>query len=186
MSESGVAPNVEPRAATQDENAPAEPREAPSMLDDVLESMGAFETPAEAPRTPAIAPGLRSARLVSLDKRRATVTLRGHSAPVAADIAPEVEDALLALALRQGDSVLVEVFEGDKPVIVGMLQTKLPHEVHIKADVIHLDAAKELVLRAGRAALRLREDGDVELVGTRISASSRGLFRLVGRILRLN
>lgn len=183
MSESGVAPNVEPVAATQDET---QPREAPSMLDDVLESMSASETRAEAPRTPVIAPGLRSARLVSLDKRRATVTLRGQSAPVEADVAAEVEDALLALALRQGDSVLVEVFEGDKPVIVGMLQTKVPPEVHIKADVIHLDAAKELVLRAGRAALRLREDGDVELVGTRISASSRGLFRLVGRILRLN
>ena len=49
-----------------------------------------------------------------------------------------------------------------------------------------IDAAEELVLRAGRAALRLREDGDVELVGSRISAASRGLFRLVGRILRLN
>lgn len=186
MSEPGAAPNIEPRAATQDENAPAPSQDKPSVLDAVLESMSASETPAEAPRTPAIAPGLRSARLVSLDKRRATVTLRGHTAPINADIAPEVEDALLALAQRQGDGVLVEVFEGDKPVIVGVLQTKLPHEVHVKADVIHLDAAKELVLRAGRAALRLREDGDVELVGTRISASSRGLFRLVGRILRLN
>jgi hypothetical protein len=178
MSEPGAAPNIEPRAATQDENAPAPSQDKPSVLDAVLESMSASETPAEAPRTPAIAPGLRSARLVSLDKRRATVTLRGHTAPINADIAPEVEDALLALAQRQGDGVLVEVFEGDKPVIVGVLQTKLPHEVHVKADVIHLDAAKELVLRAGRAALRLREDGDVELVGTRISASSRGLFRL--------
>ncbi|MEZ4311015.1 MAG: hypothetical protein R3F14_23480 [Polyangiaceae bacterium] len=43
-----------------------------------------------------------------------------------------------------------------------------------------------MLLRAGRAALRLREDGDVELVGSRISAASRGLFRIVGRILRLN
>lgn len=186
MSEPGAAAPIELQAATHDENAPPERQDTPSVLDDVLEGMNASEAPKEAPGTPAIAPGLRSARLVSLDKRRATVTFRGHSAPVEADIAPEVEDGLLALALRQGDGVLVEVFEGDKPIIVGMLQTKLPHEVHVKADVIHLEAAKELVLRAGRAALRLREDGDVELVGTRISASSRGLFRLVGRILRLN
>lgn len=184
MSEPGAASNVEPVAATQDDEAAH--REAPSVLDDVLESMSTSEKAQPSPKASAGAPGLRSARLVSLDKRRATIAFRGQSAPIEADIAPEVEDALLALALRQGDGVLVEVFEGDKPVIVGVLQTKLAREVHIKADEIHLDAAKELVLRAGRAALRLREDGDVELVGTRISASSRGIFRLVGRILRLN
>jgi hypothetical protein len=33
------------------------------------------------------------------------------------------------------------------------------------------------------AAIRV---GDVELVGSRIRAASRGLFRLVGRMLRLN
>jgi hypothetical protein len=43
------------------------------------------------------------------------------------------------------------------------------------------------VLRvAGRGAIRIRGDGDIEIVGSRISAASRGLFRLVGRILRLN
>ena len=46
--------------------------------------------------------------------------------------------------------------------------------------------AGSVVLRAGRGALRLREDGDVELVGSRISTMSRGLFRIVGRVLRLN
>jgi len=184
MSEPGAAKDAELQAATQDEKAQPQPQGEPSVLDDVLERMQAAQAPA--PKAPTLAPGLRSARLVTLDKRRATITVRGHPAPIEADIAAEVEDALLAQALRQGDGVLVEVFEGDKPVIVGVLQTKLPREVHLNADEIHLDAAKEIVLRAGRAALRLREDGDVELVGTRISASSRGLFRLVGRILRLN
>ena len=34
--------------------------------------------------------------------------------------------------------------------------------------------------------MRIREDGDVEIVGSRIAAMSRGLFRLVGRVLQLN
>jgi hypothetical protein len=186
MSDPGAASNVEPEVASPSSEAESEPQNAPSVLDDLLENMGHTEKPAPTAPAPAPAPGLRSARLVTLDKRRATIAWRGQSTPIAADIAPEVEDALLALALRQGDGVLVEVAPEDKPVIVGVLQTKLPREVHIKADEIHFEAARELVLRAGRAALRLREDGDVELVGTRISASSRGLFRLVGRILRLN
>ena len=43
-----------------------------------------------------------------------------------------------------------------------------------------------MFLRSGRAALRMRGDGDVELVGSRIATMSRGLYRLVGRVLRLN
>ena len=131
-------------------------------------------------------PSLCSARLVSLEGRRATITWRGNALPVEAHLAPEVEEKLLVLALQNGDGVLVEVGHEESPVIVGVLQTRLPREMHIAADKITIDAAQELVLRAGRAALRLREDGDVELVGSRISAASRGLFRLVGRLLRLN
>ena len=49
-----------------------------------------------------------------------------------------------------------------------------------------LKAWREVLIWAGRAALRIREDGDVELVGSRILTMSRGLFRIVGRVLRLN
>lgn len=164
--------------------APAAPQLALEDLVADMVTLPATETPVK--ESPPVVPGLRSARLVALEDRRATVTLRGRTEPVEAEIAPEVEEALLALALRNRDGVLVEVGEGERPVVVGVLQTRLPREVHLAADEIHFEAARELVLRAGRAALRLREDGDVELVGSRISAASRGLFRLVGRILRLN
>jgi hypothetical protein len=70
--------------------------------------------------------------------------------------------------------------------VVGVLQTRIPRELTLKADKIHIDARHELLLRSGRGAMRIRQDGDVELVGSRISAMSRGLFRLVGRVLRLN
>lgn len=128
---------------------------------------------------------LRSARLLAIDGRKATIVWRGHTDRFAADVASDVDLELLEHAQRNGDAVFVEVVD-DKPVIVGVMQTRLSREVHITANKILLDAAQEVVIRAGRAAIRLREDGDVELVGSRISAASRGLFRLVGRILRLN
>jgi hypothetical protein len=71
-------------------------------------------------------------------------------------------------------------------VIVGVVQTRVPREVTLKASTITLEAEREILLRAGRSALRLREDGDVELVGSRIVTASRGLLRLVGKMLRLN
>mgnify|MGYP000741516851 CR=1 FL=1 len=43
--------------------------------------------------------------------------------------------------------------------------------------------------RIGRLILRAIVESkrrDIEVVGSRISAASRGLFRLVGRMLRLN
>ncbi|MDI1443562.1 hypothetical protein [Polyangium sp. 6x1] len=161
--------------------APAHAPESPRLsLEELLPGSSPVQTSRNRP------PFLCSARLVSLEGRRATVTWRGTTEPVEAHVAPEVEEELLVLALRNRDGVLVEVGDEGSPVIVGVLQTRLPREIHISADKVSIDAAEELVLRAGRAALRLREDGDVELVGSRISAASRGLFRLVGRILRLN
>jgi hypothetical protein len=145
------------------------------------------ETHAQAEKRQHLPPrsSLRSARIVALDGRRATIVWRGHPEQLDVDVATDVDVALLELAQRNGDSVFVEG-DDDKLLIVGVMQTRLAREVHIAADKILLDAAQEIVIRAGRAAIRLREDGDVELVGSRISAASRGLFRLVGRILRLN
>lgn len=132
------------------------------------------------------AAGLRSARLVSLRDEVVQVLFRGQKQPVAAKLADEVDIELVRRALEVGDSVLVESGPGAAPLVVGVLMTRLPKALHLEADEIHVEARKELLLRSGRAALRLRQDGDVELVGTRIHAASRGLFKLVGRILRLN
>jgi hypothetical protein len=81
------------------------------------------------------------------------------------------------LVLVQGDTRLE---------IVGVIQTRSPSDIKWSANTIEIEAKRELLLRSGRAALRLREDGDVELIGSRIHAASRGLFKIVGRILRLN
>ncbi len=143
--------------------------------------------PAVAPgQRAAVAPGLRTARVITADGRRVTVALRGRHEPADATIAPEVEADLIAEAAAHKESVLVEVAEDGEVTVVGLVQTRRPREVRVTGEKIVIEAEREVLLRAGRAALRLREDGDVELVGSRISAASRGLFRIVGRILRLN
>lgn len=134
----------------------------------------------------ALVPGLRTARVVSAEGRRATVAIRGAGETVAAAIAPEVEAELIAEAAANRESALVEIAEDGEVTVVGLVQTRRPRELHVKGDKVVVEGEREVLLRAGRAALRLREDGDVELVGSRISAASRGLFRIVGRILRLN
>lgn len=158
----------------------------PDQPDLVAEAMA--EQARDARRSPARegVPGLRAARIVALDGRTARVTVRGGRDEIEAALAPEVERELIEDAIAHKDSVLVEVEADGTTVVVGVVQTRRPREVHVKGEKIVIEAEREVLLRAGRAALRLREDGDIELVGSRISAASRGLFRIVGRILRLN
>ena len=128
--------------------------------------------------------GLRVARIVSVSGGAALIDWRGGAAPVGAMLAPGLEVALLEEVAEDGGMVLVE--DGPPPLVVGVLQTRRPRELKLRAGTVTLEGEHEVMIRAGRAAIRLREDGDIEIVGSRISAASRGLFRLVGRILRLN
>lgn len=154
---------------------PAPPAVAPATL------------PAPALALPALAaPSMRTARVLRVDGRSATIALRGGRAEVEAEIAPEVEVEVIEAACANGEAVLVEALPNSAPVIVAALHTRRPQEIHLKAENITVEGAREILLRAGRGAIRIREDGDIEVVGTRISAASRGLFRIVGRILRLN
>jgi hypothetical protein len=130
--------------------------------------------------------GVRTARVVRVTGRKATISLRGAQEPVEAEIAPEVDPEVIKDAVANGDSVLVEAGDGQAPLVVAALQTRRPREIRLRAGVIHIEGDEEVLLRSGRGAIRLRADGDIEVVGSRISAASRGLFRLVGRILRLN
>ena len=159
------------------------PDQAPDIVAEAI-----AETSRDARRSPARdgVPALRAARIVALDGRTARVTVRGGRDEIEAALAPEVERELIEDAAAHKDSVLVEVEADGTTVVVGVVQTRRPREVHVKGEKIVIEAEREVLLRAGRAALRLREDGDIELVGSRISAASRGLFRIVGRILRLN
>ena len=162
------------------------PSEQPfsTPLEDILQKLAEQPAPAEAPS--AREPSLRIARVTSVDGARCAIAWRGRDQSIAAEIAPEVERSLVVLALREGDSVLVEHTPGEAPLVVAVLQTRTPRVLHLKAARVEIEAETELLLRAGRSAFRLRDDGEVEVVGSRISVASRGLLRLVGRILRLN
>lgn len=130
--------------------------------------------------------GIRSARVLALEGRRATISMRGFINSMVVELAPGVESDLIADAMHDGDQVLVEFCEGEEALVVGVLQTKRARELRLKAATVVIEGEEEVVLRSGKAALRIRSDGDVELVGSRVSAVSRGLFRIVGRMLRLN
>ncbi|AUX31832.1 MULTISPECIES: hypothetical protein [Sorangium] len=129
---------------------------------------------------------MRTARVAAVAGRRARLVVRGAAGPVEALVAPEVDPEVIADAHARGDAVLVELCEGEPPLIVGALTTQRPKALHLKAATITIEGEQELLLRSGRGAVRIREDGDIEVVGSRISAASRGLFRIVGRLLRLN
>lgn len=133
-----------------------------------------------------LAPGLRTATIESLSSGRSWVRLRGAAGPVEAELAPEVDRELCVQANEAGQSALVEIDDAGRAWIVGVVQTRIPERLVLKADSIVIEGDTEVCVRSGKSGLRLREDGDVELVGSRIMTMSRGLFRIVGRMLRLN
>lgn len=165
-----------PEAQLEEPASPAEDASVERLLAHV-------ESPA--PKPP-ITPGMRSARVSTMQGTVIEITWRGQRDPVPAVLDEGVDRALIARAMAAGDAVLAEVDASGQAVIVGVIQRRLPEIAEIKAEKIVIDAEQEVTIRAGRAALRLREDGDVELVGSRISTLSRGLYRIVGRVLRLN
>lgn len=130
--------------------------------------------------------GLRTGTAVAIQGREVTVTCRGIAGELRVELAPEVSRQLVEQAVAAGGTVLLEMTPNAPALLVGVLQTQLPDALTIHARRIELEADEELLLRSGKGALRIRQDGELELVGSRISALSRGLFRLVGRILRLN
>jgi hypothetical protein len=180
-------------AARAEEADPAEVGAADARLEELLEKVDATPSvavPSTAP-APAVDPSaalaavpMRTAQPLAID--RGLVLLRAGSTEAAAELAPHVSPEVVSLAIANGDAVLVECPPGETPRVVGVLQTRVPDQIVLRARAIQLDAEEEVLVRSGRAALRVRKDGDVELVGSRISAMSRGLFRLVGRMLRLN
>jgi hypothetical protein len=128
--------------------------------------------------------GLRVAELVQLQGRDGTVRFRRGD--LACKLAEFVDVELAERALTERERVLVEVEDTGEVWIVGVVQTRAPDVIRLSAREIELSAGSSLTLKSGRSGLRLSADGNVELVGSRISAASRGLLRLVGRALRLN
>jgi len=115
----------------------------------------------------------------------AQVTLLGSESSESLAIAPHVDGTLIDRAVTDHSLVLLGEWN-NQSTIIGLIQTKLPDHTLISGKNIVIEASEQLTLRSGRAAIALRSDGALEMMGTRIAATSRGVFRLIGRALRLN
>ena len=131
-------------------------------------------------------PFVRSARLIHVGPLDVTIAWRGSNEELRALVASEVDRELLVEAFETRSPVLVERAGDETPVVIGLVQTRRPRDVKVTGERVEIRAEREILLRTGHAGLRLLADGEIELVGTRVSAISRGLFRIVGRMLRLN
>lgn len=172
----------QPKRRKKQKKRPAATKD--DALERVLQRVSA--EPAPPPKREARQPGLRTARVVTAAGRAAEIVLRGERAPIVAAVAAEVEAEVLERAVAERETVLVEVVAEGPPVVVGIIQTRVAREVSLKGRKVEIEAEEEILLKTGRGALRIRQDGDIELVGSRVVAMSRGLFRLVGKMLRLN
>lgn len=176
---------------------PAEVADADHRLEELLDRVdGPVEPTSDAaeasnphaPTSAVILPAVSTRTAVALSVKGTGVTLsvRGVADPVTARLDHGVAREVVERAVVNGDRVVVEHTAGQEPLVVGVLQTRVPEALTLRAKKIHIEGEQEVLLRSGRGAMRIRQDGDVEVVGSRISAMSRGLFRLVGRVLRLN
>jgi len=121
----------------------------------------------------------------------------------AADGRPLVElpqqpgQAQLALALVAlgpdsiGKTCAVSFQGGDlrKPVVLGLLITaeqQRPNEVLIDREKVILEAAEEIELRCGEAAIVLHADGRIQLRGTYITSHATATQRIVGGSVHVN
>lgn len=180
---SGSAQTSEPPALA---SAKAPPSAIEQLLDRVdSPAADASATPAARPRAMPVPPRLVLVRGLRWSGEQLEVSLRTGD-PFLVAVAAEVDRPLLNQALLDGQMLLSEWPERGTPLVVGVVHSRPPSKLRFAAEEIEIDASRELLLRSGGAALRLRSSGDVELVGSRISAVSRGVMRLIGRLLRLN
>lgn len=126
--------------------------------------------------------GLCVGAVLSVEGRTAVVSVEGLRET--ATLADHVDVDFVEQASHEGQPVLLQNRSAGGLIVLGVVQGKYPSKV--VGQRVEITGASEVVVKSGKSALRLREDGVVDLIGARISASSRGLLRLVGRALRLN
>lgn len=96
-----------------------------------------------------------------------------------------------------GRAVVLQFEHGDatRPIVMGVmqgnekfLQQAVPAQVEVDADGQRLvvSAKNELVLKCGRASIRLTRDGKIYLRGEYISSQANGMHRLKGGSVQIN
>lgn len=129
--------------------------------------------------------GLWQVRLGGRTGASASADLR----PCAADAS--VDPALLREAIATGARVVLDRDESGEMTIVGVLATRRALTIDrtgaVEADVrrFSITAAEEALLRASGAFLQIKLD-DVELYGKRVVSRARELYRVLGRMVKIN
>ncbi len=89
---------------------------------------------------------------------------------------------LLADLRRAQREALPVLVIGEPPIVVGVVQGR----ANVPDERLVLEAARELVLRCGAAAIRLAADGGIRIEGTDIRSRAKRLQRLTGAQVKIN
>lgn len=146
----------------------------PAVVDEAREQGNAVLVELAPGRPPVVVAVLQTQRPRALRLHAATVHIEGDQ----------------ELLLRAGQSSVHLRKEGTVS-IAGTQEVSVRTSqgtVRVRKDgEIELDSRSEVLLRSSKTAIRIRAEGEeIELIGSQIRATSRGLFRIVGRLLRLN
>ena len=145
-----------------------------------------------APRSaekPALAPGLHPARLEAKDGERFRARILGGSTVIAIP-GDDVESAFLDECLAEGRTVLISP-SPDGPTILGALQSKRAvardaHDtVRVEGRRVEIEAEDGVSIRVGKSAVRLGPNGDVRVVGQKMTMDVAEVVRILAALCEL-
>lgn len=154
----------------------------------VVGRIGGVRPAAEAGRATAETATLRTATVDRLDRDGLWLNLGAGSEPRRATRYPRWSARRIAELRDRGDRVLASLGAGpDGTLEVLGLPAVVPDRTgHLEAERIVVDGKEEIAIRVGRAAIVLRSDGEIEILGTRIVSRARESHRLLAPMIKLN
>ena len=102
--------------------------------------------------------------------------------PSSAD-SPLLARSLVPLTQAAIGSEVALVWMAGEPLILGLIQ---PLVVEVDGERLVLEAAREIVLRCGKASIVMTADGRVTIRGTQVLSRSDGPNRVQGASVQLN
>jgi hypothetical protein len=148
--------------------------------------------------------GVRSGRVTGIEDGRPLVDYSGNTlGPLPARFAGSLDPEVLRQAAEDGSEVLLAFEKNDPacPVIVDILQARIPEpeqkeeislppdelpELIIDGKKIAFEAKEEIVLRCGKASITLTKAGKVLIKGAYLLNRSSGANRIKGGSVQIN
>lgn len=149
--------------------------------------LNVVKTAADEPPEPSL-PNPAIATILGRSPRGVLVEVSGQQFEARIAVAEPLENAV-------GQEVVVTFIDGDsnQAIVIGLLREPRPATPDERDDAIEIDAARlglvaqrELVLRCGKASIRLTRDGRVVIDGVQIVSRAEGANRIRGGSIHLN